>query len=159
MSGNRSERFYTRGLQFECIRCGNCCTGAPGFVYLSEEDIASIAEFLQKDKKTFVQKYTRLVTIFGERRLSLTEKPNFECVFWNRLCTIYEARPYQCRSFPFWKRHLVSSQEWERVGNRCPGINRGRHFTASEIEDFTRNAPDYAIDRFTSLSVLQLIKS
>ena len=79
MRGNRSEKFYTRGLQFECIRCGNCCTGAPGFVYLSEEDIASIAEFLQKDKKTLIQKYTRLVTMFGERRLSLTEKANFEC--------------------------------------------------------------------------------
>jgi Fe-S-cluster containining protein len=80
-------------------------------------------------------------------------------VFWKTLCTIYEARPYQCRSFPFWKRHLVSSREWEKVGDRCPGINRGKLHTASEIEGFAQGTPDYAIDRFTSLSVLHLKQS
>jgi len=150
MSGNQSESFYVHGLQFACLKCGNCCTGAPGYVYLSEGDIASIAKFLKKDKGTFMRQYTRMVHIFGERRLSLTEKSNFDCVFWSRLCTIYEARPYQCRSFPFWKRHLVSSREWEKVGRRCPGINRGNLFTASQVEELVRSTPNYNIDRFTS---------
>jgi len=150
MSGNQSESFYAHGLQFACLKCGNCCTGAPGYVYLSEGDIESIAEFLKKDKGTFIEQYTRVVHIFGERRLSLNEKANFDCVFWNRLCTVYEARPYQCRSFPFWKRHLVSSREWEKVGQRCPGINRGHLFSASQIEVLLRGTPNYNIDRFTS---------
>jgi Fe-S-cluster containining protein len=150
MSGNQSESFYAHGLQFECLNCGNCCTGAPGYVYLSEGDIASIAEFLKKDKGTIMKQYTRRVHIFGEKRLSLTEKPNLDCVFWNKLCTIYEARPYQCRSFPFWKRHLVSSREWEKVGQRCPGVNRGPLYTAFQIEELVHGTPGYNIDLFYS---------
>ena len=26
-----SEPWYQDGLQFRCTRCGNCCTGAPGY--------------------------------------------------------------------------------------------------------------------------------
>ena len=150
MSGNQPERFYEHGLQFECLRCGNCCTGAPGYVYLSEKDIASIAKILKKDKGTIIERYTRVVHMFGERRFSLTEKVNYDCVFWNSLCDIYEARPYQCRSFPFWKRHLISLREWEKVGQRCPGINRGQLFSASQIEKLIAGVPNYNIDRFAS---------
>jgi Fe-S-cluster containining protein len=150
MSGNQSESFYAHGLQFECLKCGNCCTGAPGHVYLSEGDIASIAEFLKKDKATIIEQYTRVVNIFAENRLSLTERSNFDCVFWNRLCSIYEARPYQCRSFPFWKRHLISIREWHKVGQRCPGVDRGHLFSASEIDGFADSVPNYNIDGFAS---------
>jgi Fe-S-cluster containining protein len=150
LSGTHSESFYAHGLQFECLKCGSCCTGAPGYVYLSEGDIASIAEFLKKDKDTFIDQYTRVVHMFGEQRLSLTEKANYDCVFLNRLCTIYEARPYQCRSFPFWKRHLVSLREWERVGQRCPGIGRGQLFTKMNIDDLIHATPNYNIDLFSS---------
>ena len=150
MSGNQPARFYTQGLQFECLKCGACCTGAPGYVYLSEEDIASIAEFLKKDKGTILAHYTRIVHMFGERRYSLTEKPNFDCVFWRKLCTIYEARPYQCRSFPFWKRHLVSSREWEKAGQRCPGIGRGPLYTAHQIDELAYGTPSYNIDLFST---------
>ena len=149
MKTNGDRGFYSRGLQFECLKCGNCCTGAPGFVYLSRADIASIANFLQKDYESFITEYTRVIRIFGERRLSLTERSNFDCVFWNRTCIIYEARPYQCRSFPFWKRHLVSSREWDKVGERCPGINRGIVYTAETIDELLQGVPDYNLDHFT----------
>jgi hypothetical protein len=147
---NDGDRFYGRGLQFECLRCGACCTGAPGFVYLSQEDIASIAEFLKKDKGSVVRYYTRVVRVFGERRLSLTERSNYYCIFWSRVCLIYPARPYQCRSYPFWKRHLVSRREWNKVGDRCPGINRGRVYRDEEIERFVTETPVYNMDRFGS---------
>jgi Fe-S-cluster containining protein len=152
MSDRERDRFYKNGLQFECLKCGNCCTGAPGFVYLSEEDIVSIAGFLRKDKGSFIREYTRAVTIFGERRFSLTERQNYDCVFWNRLCLIYEVRPYQCRSFPFWKRHLVSEREWNRVGDRCRGINRGPVHPAEEIDHLVSGTPVYDIGRFSMIS-------
>jgi len=151
MSSRETDRFYNRGLQFECLKCGNCCTGAPGFVYLSEEDIASIAEFLEKDKRSFIREYTRVITIFGERRLSLCERSNYDCVFWSRVCLIYDVRPYQCRSFPFWKRHLISKREWEKVSNRCPGIDRGQVHSAGKIEQLIAGAPVYNIDRFPTI--------
>jgi Fe-S-cluster containining protein len=152
MANREAERFYGSGLQFECLRCGRCCTGAPGYVYLSEQDIASIADFLKKDKISFLGEYTRSVTLFGEHRISLTERTNYDCVFWKGGdCLIYDARPYQCRAYPFWKGHLVSVREWEKAAERCPGINRGPVHTAEEIEHIVDGTPRYNSDRFTSL--------
>ena len=150
MKHKQDEPFYSRGLQFECTRCGKCCTAYPGFVYLSEHDIDSIAKFLKLNKGSFISRYTRRVEIFHEPRLSLIEKPPFDCIFWDSLCTIYPVRPYQCRSYPFWKRNLVSEREWEKVGNICPGINRGRVHSRVEIDWWIRNTPPYNCEQFSS---------
>ena len=40
--------WYRYGLSFECTQCGNCCTGGPGFVWVEEEEIRAIADFLDK---------------------------------------------------------------------------------------------------------------
>ena len=59
------------------------------------------------------------------RRVSLREKANLDCMFWeNGGCSVYEARPLQCRSFPFWSA-LVSSEEWDLHAQQCPGIGKG----------------------------------
>jgi Fe-S-cluster containining protein len=149
MQGNG--RFYERGLQFECNRCGKCCTGFPGYVYLSENDIKNISQFLQQTKDRFLKKYTKTVHVFTEQRLSLTEKANYDCVFWNKLCTIYPARPYQCRAYPFWKRYLISRREWCRAGEFCPGINNGKLHHGSEIDFYTINVPSYDMSQFKCL--------
>ncbi len=152
--------FYHRGLQFECTRCGKCCTGYPGFVYLSENDIDSIAKFLKMSKGSFARKYTRSVHVFEEPRMSLTEKPPYDCVFWDGLCTIYPVRPYQCRSYPFWKRNLVSEREWEKVGSTCPGINRGRVHSRIEIDAWVQNVPSYKCETFLSWpDIYSVVKS
>jgi hypothetical protein len=145
---NGGEPFYAKGLQFECLNCGKCCTGFPGFVYLSERDIARASEFLRVGKGEFVERHTRIVSVFHERRLSLTERKNFDCVFWEDGCTIYPARPYQCEAFPFWNRHLVSRREWEKTTSTCGGIGRGRVYSRVEIERFAREVPSYDIDTF-----------
>jgi Fe-S-cluster containining protein len=144
------EPFYARGLQFECLNCGRCCTGFPGYVYLSERDIARASEFLRIGGDEFVKRHTRVVTVFHERRLALTERKNFDCIFWKDGCTIYPARPYQCATFPFWKRHLVSRREWEKTTSTCRGIDRGRVYSRSEIERFVLGVPVYDIDRFAA---------
>ena len=38
-------------------------------------------------------------------RVTLRERANGECVFWDRQagCTVYPARPAQCRTWPFWE--------------------------------------------------------
>ncbi|MFG0335929.1 MAG: YkgJ family cysteine cluster protein, partial [Maioricimonas sp. JB049] len=40
--------WYRDGLQFSCTQCGNCCTGSPGYVWVTEEEIAAIAAHLDK---------------------------------------------------------------------------------------------------------------
>ena len=71
----------------------------------------------------FGRKFLRRV---GEA-LSLIEKPNGECIFWDsaRGCKVYAHRPDQCRSFPFWPEVLESREAWEAQAVRCPGMNTG----------------------------------
>ena len=150
MCAQRQTPIYEKGLQFECTRCGKCCTGFPGFVYLSEPTIVSIAEYLNESINRFMIKYTKTVSVFHEKRFSLIEKPNYDCIFWDDLCMIYPVRPYQCVAYPFWKRHLVSKREWEKAARFCPGINRGTVHSKSVIEELVQNVPDYDIRKFSS---------
>lgn len=122
--------WYADGLRFECTRCGQCCTGE-GHVWVDEEQIRAIAGFLAMPVEAFTRRYVRLV----EGRLSLIEKQNTDCVFWERErgCTIYPVRPAQCRTFPFWPEHLESPAAWRELAAEVPGIGRGKRHGLAEI--------------------------
>ena len=62
-------------------------------------------------------------------RKSLIEWANGDCVFFHgesRTCQVYDVRPRQCRTWPFWPSNLASPAAWEDTAERCPGCNRGR---------------------------------
>ena len=122
--------WYKDGLRFECTQCGHCCTGAPGYVWVTIQEIYRIAEFLGMRERDFVRKYVRKVN----QRMSLIELSNGDCVFYDKGCKIYPARPIQCRTFPFWEEIVVSPAAWERAASECPGMNQGRTFTEEEID-------------------------
>src|SRR5262245_50669703 len=111
--------WYKDGLRFECTRCGNCCTGAPGFVWVNDDELGAIAEFRGEPLHEVRALFTRPI---GNRR-SLREKANSDCVFYDRRdgCTIYAVRPRQCRSWPFWERNLRSPDAWRQTCQECPG--------------------------------------
>jgi Fe-S-cluster containining protein len=67
----------------------------------------------------------------GEK-LSLREKADYDCVFWKNGCTVYESRPLQCRSFPFWESALLSPGSWKRLS--CPGLGKGDLHSKEYIE-------------------------
>jgi Fe-S-cluster containining protein len=123
--------WYQDGLRFRCTRCGNCCTGAPGYVWVEPEEIEAIAEFRREALPEFEGVYTRLV--LGER--SLREKANGDCVFYDREqgCTIYPVRPKQCRTWPFWESNVKTPKAWERTCQVCPGSGQGDLIAAEEI--------------------------
>jgi Fe-S-cluster containining protein len=123
--------WYKDGLKFECTRCGNCCTGAPGYVWITVEEIYKIAEFLGIRERDFVRQYIRKV----DQKMSLIELPNGNCVFYDQGCKIYPVRPSQCRTFPFWKELLTNQSNWDRAARECPGMNQGKHFAEEEIGD------------------------
>ncbi len=149
MQEKDNHTFYSNGLQFECTKCGKCCSGFPGYVYLSENDIKNILEYLKLDKVSMVKKYAKVINVFGEKRFSLIEKNNFDCIFFDKICTIYHIRPYQCRAYPFWKRYLISQREWNKAGEFCKGINSGKIYSNEEIEAFLNNVPNYDITKFS----------
>ncbi len=120
--------WYSDGLRFSCTRCGNCCSGPPGYVWVSAREIAEIAEALGLSAEAFRRQHTRSA---GSRR-SLLEYRNGDCEFLERqadgktACRIHTTRPAQCRTWPFWKSNLEGPASWEAVGRTCPGLNQGR---------------------------------
>jgi Fe-S-cluster containining protein len=124
--------WYKSGLRFECTQCGNCCTGAPGYVWVNREEIAALARKLGVSVAAFEQKYVRAVGI----RKSLIEYANGDCVFFDgnsRKCTVYDARPRQCRTWPFWQSNVQSKQSWQRTCQVCPGSGKGKLYPAEQI--------------------------
>ncbi|MFW5846245.1 MAG: YkgJ family cysteine cluster protein [Planctomycetota bacterium] len=115
--------WYADGLRFACTRCGHCCTGEPGNVWISEDEIHALAERLGMDQAGFRRRYT----VQRRKGISLRERPNHDCVFWDRQqgCTAYDLRPRQCRTWPFWRCNIASPQDWQEAAADCPGIGRG----------------------------------
>lgn len=113
--------WYKEGLRFKCTGCGECCTGAPGYVWVTLAEADEIAKTLNITQEEFIKKYTRRIG----SRLSLKEHPgNFDCVFLKgKRCEIYHQRPKQCRTFPWWKEQLKSKEAWDEAAERCEGIN------------------------------------
>ena len=46
---------------------------------------------------------------------------------------MYEARPLQCRLYPFWFSNVRSERAWAKAARDCPGIGQGRLFSKEEI--------------------------
>jgi Fe-S-cluster containining protein len=115
------EPWFSEGLRFKCTGCGKCCTGSPGYVYLSSSDFDRLSTHLDLSREEFAKKYTRLV----EDQYALLDRPSsHDCVFLkNNQCTVYESRPTQCRTFPWWVYHLREPADWEEAAGRCEGIN------------------------------------
>jgi Fe-S-cluster containining protein len=125
--------WYHGGLRFECTGCGNCCTGAPGFVWVNDEEIAALANAVGETAEAFEDKYVRKI---GARK-SLREFPGGDCVFFNsesRKCQVYEVRPRQCRTWPFWDSNLRTPEHWQRTCESCPGSGHGPLYQLAQIE-------------------------
>jgi uncharacterized protein len=125
-----SNKWYANGLKFQCTQCGHCCTGAPGYVWITLPELYRIAEFLEMDDHEFAKKYVRKVN----QKMSLIELPNGDCVFYDKGCKIYPVRPTQCRTFPFWPEIIARKKTWDEAAEECPGMNSGELHTLEEID-------------------------
>ncbi len=126
--------WYRNGLRFECSQCGDCCTGAPGYVWVNKEEIVELAAAVgEADLGKFEDRYVRKVGV----RKSLVEFDNGDCVFFDpqqRKCTVYGARPRQCRTWPFWDTNIRSESAWRATCEICPGSGQGQLHQLDEIE-------------------------
>jgi len=127
--------FYQDGLRFECTRCSRCCRHTPGYVFLSEKDVGRLASRLGIESAEVLRRYCREVDVGLARRISLKEKRNLDCILWaDGGCTVYDARPLQCQSFPFWSSNVSSVEDWELAARQCPGMGKGPIHPRSEID-------------------------
>ena len=125
--------WYEDGLRFECTQCGACCSGEPGYVWVNAEEIKAIAEHMGLGAKAFERKFIREV---GSDK-SLIEYPDGDCILLHpvtRQCMVYEARPIQCRTWPFWDSNLKKPKDWKETCEVCPGAGKGQLYSLQEIE-------------------------
>ena len=158
--------WYADGLNFTCTQCGNCCTGGPGYVWISKVEIARLAAHLKITPAETVKRYCRKIGGRISLNERLTPSGNYDCVFLverpgepcasgtelqpgqavplkRRGCSIYPVRPLQCRTWPFWDGLLASRENWDRAAKGCHGMNAGhRHFGRERIEEL-RDAADW----------------
>ena len=105
-----------------CETCeGRCCTGESGYIYVTKNEIQNIAKLLNLSVNDFGVKY-----LFKKGyKYTIKEvefEGSYECVFYDRVsnaCKIYEARPSQCITFPFWEYYKTRVDELKL---ECPGI-------------------------------------
>jgi len=114
-----SQRWYEQGLAFECTACGRCCTGASGYVWVAPKEAVVLARRLSLSLDDFGRRYLRLV----DGHYALLDGPGGDCIFLHgKHCRVYEDRPMQCRTFPWWPANLSSSQSWRNAAEHCEGI-------------------------------------
>ncbi len=126
-------KWWADGIRFECQGSGKCCLsrGQYGYVYLTLEDRQRLARHFGLSTAAFTRKHCQKED--GYVRIAY-EKSSDDCVFLEgKGCTVYEARPTQCRTWPFWP-EVMGAKTWAReVEAFCPGVGKGRVYSAKEI--------------------------
>jgi len=87
---------------------------------MSPDEVQQASAVLDMDPRDFVKAYAShtLQDRDGKEWIRLHEVNNdeddsFACVFLeNNQCSIYNARPVQCRTYPFWPSILVDEESW-----------------------------------------------
>jgi len=105
-----------------CQTCqAKCCTGESGYIHVSTSEIEVIAAFCELSIEEFTKKYL----FKNGYKYSIKERKvedSYECAFYDRAtngCLIYDVRPTQCRTFPFWDYFKTRVDELKL---ECPGV-------------------------------------
>ena len=133
-----ADEWFAPGLSFNCTQCGACCTGSPGYVWFDDDEAEAMAAELGMDKLAFLNKYASKK--YGKWSLNENRQPDgkHDCVFlrWDEagrsLCSIYQVRPTQCRTWPFWESNMRSKADWDESAAGCPGMGREGNFVSVE---------------------------
>jgi Fe-S-cluster containining protein len=104
-----------------------------GVVRVSREEATAIAALLGIGERWFRRRY--LVAIDdGWRGIRLQKDGSCPFLGPDMLCKVYEARPLQCRLYPYWPELVMSGQGWHNEAKRCEGIGRGREVDREHVE-------------------------
>ncbi len=116
------EGFSRLGIRFECQPgCTSCCR-EQGFIYLTEDDVDRAARFLGMAASDFEERY-----VYRTRHLRrLRSLRVARCPFLRDFgCAINDAKPTQCRLYPFWPELVDRPANLHRALAHCPGLGKG----------------------------------
>lgn len=107
----------SRDFDFKCVGCAACCEG-DGHVYVTTKDRVRLSTFLGLAVPRFTKLYC--AKTHGEYHL---KNPERDCMFLdNGRCSVYEARPDQCRTWPFWPENFYRGKIKKSAVSYCKGI-------------------------------------
>ncbi len=120
---SRKEGFNYAFDANECSKCeGNCCIGESGYIWINLEEMKNLSKLLNISidelKENYLNKFNYKFSI-KEKKLA---KDNYACIFFDtkqKQCSVYNARPRQCKTFPFWDYFKENEKE---VYEECPAI-------------------------------------
>jgi len=101
------------GESLDCLKCPAFCCRTAGYVEVSRNDIRRLAKFLNLTVRDFEERHIVERNRKGSKRI----KSGFgTCQFLgeNRRCTVYEARPKDCRGYVCWNQEDTTVYEHAR---------------------------------------------
>lgn len=127
------------GVRFECQGTGRCCVSRDGYgyVYLTLDDRRRLARHLGLTTSQFTRRHcTRTEGWFHLRDFDAA------CPFLaGTRCTVYEGRPTQCRTWPFWPENMTAKIWNGEIATYCPGVGQGREWSREEIRELVQLDP------------------
>lgn len=132
MPASKGKPWFSGGLAFTCAGCGRCCRGPGGYVWVTDGEVETLAKALAMTVEAFAAKLLRR-TPAG---LALVDSGSGDCPLLgdDGRCRVYDSRPVQCRTWPWWEENLVSRRRWDAAATRCPGMNQGEVHSRLYIE-------------------------
>ena len=126
---------YQGSLPFDCTSCGKCCK-TKGNVIMSPSEVNAAASLLGLSLKDFTKMYASHKAPHSKERpdefwLKIRSDETSGCIFLkDNLCSIYEARPSQCSTYPFWTSIMDSSESWNKEVRQSDDSTVGPYWTA-----------------------------
>ena len=106
-----------------CESCGGkCCIGESGYIWINPKEIEFLAKHLNITLDEVRIKYLEKKGYKYSIKEIQLDVNNYACTFFDlekKKCSIYEARPIQCRTFPCWEYFKENVNE---VYEECPAI-------------------------------------
>lgn len=134
-------------FDFKCTACGSCCKGA-GIIYFLPHELNRIVEFLNlaEDKAYSLKK--RIISSRSNGYYLYDSEE--DCLFLGSdgLCSIYEVRPVQCRSYPFWPSLFQSRKTFQALKKESNGVmtGKGEKFTLLQmLRRINRNQIEFSL--------------
>ena len=109
-------------LEFSCTGCGICCK-EKGYVFFNDNDIINASEFLKTSPPVFINKYLEYEENYGYY-IRISEGESCPFLDENNRCTINDAKPHQCKTFPYWKEYMDKNGNLiaGKFNRPCPGV-------------------------------------
>tara|TARA_Y100001935_G_C17310508_1_gene515704 strand:- start:3313 stop:3708 length:396 start_codon:yes stop_codon:yes gene_type:complete len=106
---------------FTCQNTGKCCL-SPGYVYVNQENIASMSRELNVSIDFFMNHFVTRINGWD-----VIASPTFRTHCFlepNNRCEVYLSRPDACRTYPDWDAIWESEDTIQKEAQSCEGLNR-----------------------------------